>query len=133
MKPGRCPNVSNSTRCEQECLTDADCSGDMKCCNNGCGASCIEPATEEIISTSPRSFVTPPVVGAEPASIKQPDEPKVSAQEGSYVTLKCITLGNPRPMITWRKSTTLVRFLDFSKLKKYKFCKLINNIIKTLI
>lgn len=133
MKPGRCPSVSNSTRCEQECLTDADCSGDMKCCNNGCGASCIEPATEEIILTSPRSFVTPPVVGAEPASIKQPEEPKVSAQEGSYVTLKCITLGNPRPMITWRKSTTLVRFLDFSKLKKYKFCKLINNIIKTLI
>lgn len=115
MKSGRCPSVSNSTRCEQECLTDADCSGDMKCCNNGCGASCLEPAAEEVISTSPRSFVTVPAVGAEPASIKQPEEPKVSAQEGSYVTLKCITLGNPRPKVTWRKGTTLVRFLDFSE------------------
>ncbi|KAF3430423.1 hypothetical protein E2986_10746, partial [Frieseomelitta varia] len=107
-KPGQCPSVSNSTRCEQECLTDADCAGEMKCCNNGCGASCLEPPAEDVPATSPRVPVTVPPVGAEPASIKQPEEPKVSAQEGGYVTLTCIALGNPKPAVTWRKGTTLI-------------------------
>ncbi|XP_011062335.1 PREDICTED: papilin [Acromyrmex echinatior] len=107
VKPGRCPKVSNSTRCEQECVTDADCPGEWKCCNSGCGTSCLEPASEEVSTTS-RPTVIPPQYGGEPAMIQQPEEPHVSAQEGDYVTLKCVALGTPRPIITWRKDTTLI-------------------------
>ncbi|XP_077270107.1 proteoglycan-like sulfated glycoprotein papilin isoform X5 [Temnothorax americanus] len=108
VKPGRCPRVSNSTRCEQECVTDADCPGESKCCNSGCGTSCLEPAPEESLTTTPQPSVTLPQYGGEPAKIKEPEEPRVSAQEGGYVTLKCVALGNPRPIITWRKDTTLI-------------------------
>ncbi|XP_072747679.1 papilin isoform X3 [Anoplolepis gracilipes] len=107
VKPGRCPRVSNSTRCEQECVTDADCSENWKCCDSGCGTSCLEPAPEEPLTTLPPT-VTPPQYGGEPAMIQQPDEPHVSAQEGGYITLKCVALGTPRPIITWRKDTTLI-------------------------
>ncbi|RLU15132.1 hypothetical protein DMN91_013019 [Ooceraea biroi] len=106
-KPGHCPRVSNSTRCEQECVTDADCPGESKCCDSGCGTSCLEPAPEEPPATTLRP-VTPPQYGGEPAAIQQPEEPRVSAQEGGYVTLKCVALGTPRPTITWRKDTTLI-------------------------
>ncbi|CAL1675129.1 unnamed protein product [Lasius platythorax] len=108
VKPGRCSRVSNSTRCEQECVTDADCPGETKCCDNGCGTSCLEPAPEEPLTTTSRPTVTPPQYGGEPAMIKQSDEPRVSAQEGDYVTLKCVALGTPKPIITWRKDTTLI-------------------------
>ncbi|XP_019882164.2 papilin isoform X4 [Camponotus floridanus] len=107
IKPGRCPIVSNSTRCEQECVTDADCPGEWKCCDSGCGTSCLEPAPEEPLTTTSPT-VTPPQYGGEPAMIQQPDEPHVSAQEGGYITLKCVALGTPRPIITWRKDTTLI-------------------------
>lgn len=60
------------------------------------------------MTTTLRPTVTPPQYGGEPAMIQQPEEPRVSAQEGGYVTLKCVALGTPRPIITWRKDTTLV-------------------------
>lgn len=65
----------------------------------------MEPASEELLTTTSRP--TPPH-GGEPAMIQQPEEPRVSAQEGGYVTLKCVALGTPKPVITWRKDTTLV-------------------------
>ncbi|KAL6256089.1 hypothetical protein P5V15_013324, partial [Pogonomyrmex californicus] len=108
VKIGRCPRVSNSTRCEQECVTDADCPGEWKCCSSGCGTSCLEPAPEELLTTTPRFIVTQPQYGGEPATIQQPEEPRISAQEGGYVTLKCVALGIPKPTITWRKDTTLI-------------------------
>lgn len=110
IKAGRCPTVSNSTRCERECETDADCTGEWKCCDNGCGTSCLEPALEQPITT-PSLRVTPPVTpqyGAEPVRIEQPEESHVSAEEGNYVTLKCVATGYPAPVVTWRKDTTLV-------------------------
>ncbi|XP_046558764.1 neurogenic locus notch homolog protein 1-like [Haliotis rubra] len=44
-KPGVCPPVSgNSTGiCGPVCSSDGDCSGDSKCCNNGCGRTCMNP------------------------------------------------------------------------------------------
>lgn len=109
MKYGKCPVVSNSTRCEQECRTDADCIGDYKCCDNGCGTSCLEPASEDSVTAyPPANNVTAPQYGAEPAAIQQPENPRVSGEEGGYVTFKCVATGYPKPTITWRKDTTLV-------------------------
>ncbi|XP_074105077.1 proteoglycan-like sulfated glycoprotein papilin isoform X3 [Cotesia typhae] len=108
-KPGRCPIVSYSTRCEKECETDAECPGEHKCCDNGCGTSCLEPASEEPLVTSPPTYnLTAPPYGAEPAAIQQPTEPHVSGEEGGYVSMKCIATGNPTPIITWRKDATVI-------------------------
>ncbi|XP_032682374.1 papilin-like [Odontomachus brunneus] len=107
VKPGRCQKISNSTKCEQECATDADCVEELKCCDSGCGTSCLEPASEKPLTTTLRP-VTPSQYGGSPAMIQQPEEPRVSAQEGGYVTLKCVALGIPKPIITWRKNTTLI-------------------------
>ncbi|XP_043274071.1 papilin [Venturia canescens] len=107
-KPGNCPVVSNSTRCERECSTDADCVEDTKCCDNGCGTSCLEPAPEPQTTLPPIFNITAPPYGAEPAAIKTPEQPEVRAEEGSYVTMTCYATGNPRPAITWRKDTTII-------------------------
>jgi hypothetical protein len=51
-KPGQCPRfaVTDGT-CNQECLSDADCTGDTKCCFNGCVSSCLNPVLAENITT----------------------------------------------------------------------------------
>lgn len=80
--------------------------------------------------TTLRPIVTPPQYGAVPAIIQQPEEPRVSAQEGGYVTLKCIAIGNPRPIIIWRKDTTLVTYFpaqDISLLEQRDFSACIFN------
>lgn len=44
-KEGECPHLSTERHnCARECNTDADCDGSAKCCYNGCGTSCVEPA-----------------------------------------------------------------------------------------
>ncbi|XP_044011690.1 papilin isoform X3 [Aphidius gifuensis] len=109
MKPGNCPVVSNSTRCEEECRSDADCSEDRKCCNNGCGTSCLEPASTEVpVTYPPVHNDTAPSYGAEPATIKKPENPLVRGEEGGFVTMLCIVTGNPRPSIIWQKDTELI-------------------------
>ncbi|XP_031784533.1 papilin isoform X3 [Nasonia vitripennis] len=110
-KPGKCPVVSNSTRCEIECYTDADCSGEQKCCRSGPCTSCLNPATEEVIATPPpyapsEQEAIPP--GAAPAKIEQPESPNVSAQEGGYVTMRCVVIGTPTPIIVWRKDAKII-------------------------
>lgn len=49
---------------------------------------------------------------AEPPSIQDDVESEVEAEEGSYVTLKCVARGNPTPRITWRKGDI---FIDGTK------------------
>jgi hypothetical protein len=52
-KSGVCPKLSREnaySSCSDECYSDSDCSGDKKCCYNGCGRSCltvvIDPGVE---------------------------------------------------------------------------------------
>ncbi|XP_048510814.1 papilin isoform X3 [Athalia rosae] len=106
-KPGNCPSVLNSTTCEEECSSDADCPEDYKCCSNGCGTSCLQPAPTEPVTTT---FEPVTVLDAEPvpASVKEPENSRPSAPEGGYVILQCITSGNPRPIISWRKGVSLI-------------------------
>ena len=47
-KPGECPRVSPGTFgiCLEACSNDADCSGNLKCCSNGCGHTCQTPGND---------------------------------------------------------------------------------------
>ena len=42
-KPGMCPKVPDGYlgTCVEECSADNHCTGDQKCCFNGCGHSCV--------------------------------------------------------------------------------------------
>ncbi|KAJ8308387.1 hypothetical protein KUTeg_013261 [Tegillarca granosa] len=47
-KPGNCPRRSNNSvgTCVEDCRSDVECSGSMKCCSNGCGHTCQMPASD---------------------------------------------------------------------------------------
>ncbi|XP_033121010.1 neurogenic locus notch homolog protein 1-like [Anneissia japonica] len=47
-KDGFCPETSFSDigTCEDTCQHDVNCTGDQKCCFNGCGLSCTDPQSE---------------------------------------------------------------------------------------
>ncbi|XP_021069658.1 WAP four-disulfide core domain protein 18 isoform X2 [Mus pahari] len=44
-KPGACPKLPphNVGTCDERCTGDGSCSGNMKCCSNGCGHVCKPP------------------------------------------------------------------------------------------
>ncbi|XP_038060820.1 cysteine-rich motor neuron 1 protein-like isoform X2 [Patiria miniata] len=47
-KPGQCPTTDGGLGlCSEGCTADADCSGNHKCCSNGCGHQCREPVGEK--------------------------------------------------------------------------------------
>jgi len=54
-KPGQCPRLAPGTvgACAEWCSRDADCSGDLKCCSNGCGHDCRTPGTEVEVRSTP--------------------------------------------------------------------------------
>uniref|UniRef100_A0A0M3KHI1 WAP domain-containing protein n=1 Tax=Anisakis simplex TaxID=6269 RepID=A0A0M3KHI1_ANISI len=39
VKPGECPRLMGGL-CVMQCTSDAQCSGALKCCSNGCGYEC---------------------------------------------------------------------------------------------
>ena len=48
-KSGQCPKLESGMMgtCYQGCNNDWDCEGDSKCCSNGCGHVCKDPAETE--------------------------------------------------------------------------------------
>lgn len=117
-KPGRCPKVSQSSRCERECSTDADCGGDQKCCRSSCGSSCLSPAREYDYPTRrPQTQERHPPGSSEPR-IRQPESPQVSGQEGGYVTMSCIVVGTPTPTLVWKKDAKIVNSSSYKILLK---------------
>ena len=43
-KPGSCPSsIGLIGICLQGCMDDSSCSGNLKCCSNGCGRTCQVP------------------------------------------------------------------------------------------
>lgn len=108
-KPGDCPAVTTGS-CSTDCYSDADCSGDAKCCYNGCGQSCVQPSSEAApMSTAPPPQPQPPQQPYEEASPQvQVPEPQVTAAEGGFATLRCIATGYPLPTVTWRKDSVTI-------------------------
>ncbi|OWF51762.1 WAP four-disulfide core domain protein 18 [Mizuhopecten yessoensis] len=58
-KPGQCPYLAPGTfgTCNYECSDDMACSGNKKCCSNGCGMTCQDPEPRDVCSEP--EFLTP--------------------------------------------------------------------------
>lgn len=105
--------MGNSSRCDRECYSDADCRGDSKCCADGCGYVCVQPADP---SESHRPVDTPqqPVYypGAQPPQLEDrpQEEIDVIQPEGDVATLRCFATGYPLPTVTWKRGQVIVSF-----------------------
>jgi WAP-type (Whey Acidic Protein) 'four-disulfide core' len=62
-KYGNCPDVQSNAvgSCVLQCNTDSSCSGNLKCCSNGCGMVCRAPVTPTV--TTIKSGSCPAVSG----------------------------------------------------------------------
>lgn len=58
-KPGTCPTPTGAGKCLEACSDDRNCTGNQKCCSNGCGHTCQIPVPDEKPGTCP----TPTGVG----------------------------------------------------------------------
>ncbi|XP_047479713.1 tomoregulin-2-like [Penaeus chinensis] len=51
-KPGKCPNTTGvMSRCmltDENCFSDDDCFGRLKCCPYGCNRECLDPEPEDL-------------------------------------------------------------------------------------
>lgn len=110
VKPGRCPEVRNDTRCDDEqgveCYSDANCRGDKKCCVDGCTYVCMSPEYEHRPrppTRRPHTGAAPPVLGHAPQ-----EEIEKEATEGGHAVLRCFATGFPPPTVTWMKDAVIV-------------------------
>lgn len=110
--------MSNSTECELECYTDADCREDNKCCSNGCGQVCVSPEsydrqpTPYVPSTQPPTYYPDVQVPQVPAAVgleeKTAEEVNVVQPEGDLATLRCYATGYPLPTVSWKRDSVVV-------------------------
>lgn len=110
-KPGECPRLGNSSRCDRECYTDADCRGDNKCCTAGCGFVCVAPAESESAPSTSAPVYRPEQEGERPVTLVDVprEELDVVQSEGAVATLRCFATGYPLPTVTWRLGAVVVR------------------------
>jgi hypothetical protein len=101
-KDGLCPKVNRNeyASCDEECTTDGECSGEQKCCYNGCGTSCMKASMDP----SPIEYDEDVVSPVDPnAPIIEVVEPLVIVSEGDIARLPVQVSGNPKPDVYWRK------------------------------
>ncbi|XP_050510138.1 papilin isoform X5 [Diabrotica virgifera virgifera] len=103
-KPGTCPRLEITDNCERECNTDADCALQMKCCNTGCGTSCVDPPGQLVTQNLPAYTERPTDSPYEPPHVDPIEyKPEIAAPIGDQATLRCAVSGNPNPRIRWSK------------------------------
>jgi len=59
VKPGKCPSwdgLACAMRFDPKCRNDGDCTGEQKCCSNGCSPSCVNP----VVDVAPAPPPSPP-------------------------------------------------------------------------
>ncbi|XP_008584114.1 PREDICTED: WAP four-disulfide core domain protein 2 isoform X2 [Galeopterus variegatus] len=42
-KAGVCPQLQETVKCTQECASDSECAGNLKCCRAACSSVCSAP------------------------------------------------------------------------------------------
>jgi len=99
-KSGICPKVKSTNDCNEECQTDGDCSGEQKCCFNGCGKSCMQAAKDPSIIDYEDDSVAPVNPDAPVVEVVQTP---VIIPEGDVANLNVRVRGNPQPDVYWRK------------------------------
>jgi hypothetical protein len=100
-KKGICPKVNRNqfANCDAECESDGGCSGEQKCCYNGCGKSCMTASAAEVPGYDDNS-----VAPINPnAPIVEVVQTPVIVPEGDIATLAIRVSGNPTPDVYWRK------------------------------
>lgn len=105
VKPGRCPVLDNTTRCDRECQTDANCRLDRKCCVAGCSTVCVAPETYQ-----PQQPSRPVHEGAAAPALQEAPQSEVQKEvsEGGAATLRCFATGFPPPTVSWSKNAVIV-------------------------
>lgn len=101
-KEGICPKVNRNeyADCEEECYTDGDCSGQQKCCYNGCGKSCMQSSEDPSMMDYDQETVTP--VNPNAPIVEVVDTP-VFVPEGDIADLQVRVTGTPAPDVYWVK------------------------------
>lgn len=105
-KAGVCPKLSReqnpqSSACMDECYSDSDCTGDKKCCFNGCARSCLPVVLDPGMTEEGQQEET---LAVDPNAPKiRVVRPTIVASEGSVATLSVQVSGYPNPDVYWRK------------------------------
>lgn len=105
-KPGVCPRLANRTNCDRECNVDADCRGNYKCCQAGCGLLCVPPYDSHAVTHAPPVHIP----GAKSPQLENvpTEEVNVAHEEGGVAVLRCFATGFPPPSITWKRGGLIV-------------------------
>ncbi|XP_055351852.1 papilin-like isoform X2 [Paramacrobiotus metropolitanus] len=83
-KAGTCPSLEDIPpgSCDRACGTDNECHGQQKCCNNGCGTTCMTPVEREEIKAQ--------IIAS-----------SSKFASGSQLRLECRASGYPQPRVRW--------------------------------
>ncbi|XP_055351849.1 LOW QUALITY PROTEIN: papilin-like [Paramacrobiotus metropolitanus] len=121
-KAGTCPSLEDIPpgSCDRACGTDNECHGQQKCCNNGCGTTCMTPVElGEQPPVYPYPEPTPPPYEPEPPVEGGPYPAFISAgphelraEPGQPLDLPCHARGNPEPQVTWQHNNATLRLDD---------------------
>ena len=89
VKAGQCPflvPISVDT-CDNECVSDDECDGSMKCCSNGCGTQCVEP----LIKTACQHMQLIMKYRARESGVpaNRMFIPRCRSEDGSYEPIQC--------------------------------------------
>ncbi|XP_041351294.1 uncharacterized protein LOC121370237 [Gigantopelta aegis] len=95
-KPGICPKPRGPGQCRDSCRNDSTCPGDLKCCQNGCGVSCMRPAANLtdpcLTQVSPYNLTDPCLTQVSPYNLTDPCLTQVSPYN---LTDPCLTQVSP--------------------------------------
>lgn len=89
VKAGQCPFLVpvSVDSCDNECASDEDCDGSLKCCSNGCGTQCVEPLMKTACQHMQLIMKYKARESGVPAN--RMFIPKCRADDGSYEPIQC--------------------------------------------